>query len=211
MRVNLNKIQQFNDQDVQILEKEPLFKGFFALYKYRFKHRLHNGQWSQEIEREVFERGNAVAVLPYDPVLKEFVLIEQFRTGALGRTKQPWLLEVVAGMIEEGERHEDVCRREAQEEAGLALSELIPIMEYLPSPGGCSEMLSLYFSFVDAKNAGGVFGLEEENEDILVHRVPEQKVMQWLQEGRIINSATIIALQWFALNKERLLADFKNE
>ena len=207
----LSKIQQFSRDDVKVLAKEPLFKGFFSLFKYRFQHRLHEGGWSKDIEREVFIRGHAVAVLPYDPATGEFILIEQFRVGAIEDSEQPWLLEVVAGIIEEGESEEEVCRREAKEEAGIEVTELFPVMEYFPSPGGCTETLSLYFAFADASNAGGVHGLDEEGEDILVHRVAEDTAMQWLKEGRFINSATIIALQWFALNKEQILADYNKK
>lgn len=201
----MKTIQQFNKNDVEIESQEPIYQGFFKLNKYRFRHKLHEGGWSNMIEREIFERGDAVALLPYDPQTNEFVLIEQLRVGAVRGATNPWLLEVVAGIIEPGEAPEDVCRREAQEEAGLAVTGLTHVMNYLPSPGGCSEQLMLYFALVDASDAGGVFGLKEENEDILVHRVPEATVMQWLAEARFENSATIIALQWFALNREKLL------
>ena len=103
------KIQQFSDQDIQVVKKESLYDGFFKMIKYHFKHRLYRGGWSDVIEREVFERGHAVAVLPYDPILKEFVMIEQVRIGALATSSSPWLLEVVAGIIDEGEEPEDVC------------------------------------------------------------------------------------------------------
>lgn len=201
----MKTIQQFNKNDVEIESQEPIYQGFFKLNKYRFRHKLHEGGWSNMIEREIFERGDAVALLPYDPQTNEFVLIEQLRVGAVRGATNPWLLEVVAGIIEPGEAPEDVCRREAQEEAGLAVTGLTHVMNYLPSPGGCSEQLMLYFALVDASDTGGVFGLKEENEDILVHRVPEATVMQWLAEARFENSATIIALQWFALNREKLL------
>ncbi len=202
----MSTIQKFTKKDIELVAPEPLYEGFFTLNRYRFRHKLHNGDWSNFIEREIFERGDAVAVLPYDPNSNEFILIEQFRVGAVRGSEQPWLLEVVAGMIEKGEEPEDVCRRETLEESGLKVTELTHIINYLPSPGGCTEKLMLYFALVDASKAGGVFGLDEEDEDILVHKVPEQEAMNWLQEGRIENSATIIALQWFALNREKILS-----
>lgn len=203
----MKTIQQFNKSDVEIESQEPIYRGFFKLNRYRFRHKLHAGGWSKMIEREIFERGDAVALLPFDPKSKEFVLIEQLRVGAVRGATTPWLLEVIAGIIEEGESPEEVCRREAKEEAGIEVTDLTHVMNYLPSPGGCSETLKLYFAFVDASNAQGIFGLEEENEDILVHRIPEATAMQWLEAGRYENSATIIALQWFALNREKLLKD----
>ena len=103
----MQKIQQYSVKDVQILGKETLYQGFFKMVKYAFKHKLFEGGWSDVVQREVFERGHAVAVLPYDPVLDEFVMIEQFRIGALSTSSSPWLLEIVAGIIDEGETPED--------------------------------------------------------------------------------------------------------
>jgi ADP-ribose pyrophosphatase len=210
------KIQQFSNKDVQILSKETLYKGFFKMIKYAFKHKLYEGGWSDVVEREVFERGHAVAVLPYDPVLDEFVMIEQFRIGALSTaslssTSSPWLLEVVAGIIDEGETPEDVCYREAKEEAGLDIQKLHKALSYLASPGGTTERLHIYIGLVDASNARGVHGLEHESEDILVHTVPTSVAFDWINQGKIDNSATLIALQWFAMNKQQVLEDWSHD
>lgn len=205
----LPKIQQFCAKDLEIIKTETLYHGFFKMVKYAFKYRLFKGGWSDVIEREIFERGHAVAVLMYDPNVAEFVLIEQIRIGALATTECPWLLEIVAGIIDPDEEPEDVCRREAQEEAGLDITHLRKALSYLASPGGTTERLHIYVAKVDATQAQGVHGLDDESEDILVHRVSEQQTMAWLAEGRIENAATIIALQWFALNKQQLLNEWE--
>lgn len=180
------------------------------MHKYRFKHKLYSGEWSEIVEREVFERGHAAVVLPYDPVLKEFVLIEQIRIGALETSDKPWLVECVAGIIDEGETAESVCIREAQEEAGLDVKKLIPAMSYLASPGGTTERLEVYIGIVDADNAGGIHGLDDEDEDILVHRVAEKTARSWLNQGKIENSGTIIAMQWFFLNRDDIYRALDN-
>ena len=204
----MNKIHQFSDQDIEVVKKELLYDGFFKMVKYHFKHKLFQGGWSDVIQREVFERGHAVAVLPYDPVLKEFVMIEQVRIGALATSSSPWLVEVVAGIIDPDEVPEEVCYREAKEEAGIELTQLIKALSYLASPGGTTERLHIYVGKVDASQARGVHGLDYEGEDILVHRVPEEQALRWINEGKIENSATLIALQWFALNKQQVLDDW---
>lgn len=204
----MQKIHQFSDQDIQIIKKEPLYNGFFKMVKYHFRHKLFQGGWSDVIQREVFERGHAVAVLPYDPVLKEFVMIEQVRIGALATSSSPWLVEVVAGIIDPDEVPEEVCYREAKEEAGIELTKLTKALSYLASPGGTTERLHIYVGKVDASQATGVHGLDYEGEDILVHRVPEEQALKWINEGKIENSATLIALQWFALNKQQVLDDW---
>jgi ADP-ribose pyrophosphatase len=204
----LAKIHQYSKKDVDLIEKKPLYKGYFSMHQYRFRHKLFNGEWSELVEREVFERGHAAVVLPYDPLLKEFVLIEQVRIGALETSEKPWLVECVAGIIDEGETAENVCIREAQEEAGLIIKTLLPAISYLASPGGTTERLDVFVGAIDASDAGGVHGLEYENEDILAHRVSEKTAREWLNQGKIDNSATIIALQWFFLNRDEVLNAF---
>jgi ADP-ribose pyrophosphatase len=202
------KIQAYSSADVEVVKKESLYQGFFKMVKYHFKHKLHGGGWGPVIQREIFERGHAVAVLPYDPVLQEFVFIEQLRIGALATSDSPWLLEVVAGIIDPGEVAEDVCRREAMEEAGVEITQLYKALSYLSSPGGTTERLHIYIGKVDASQAEGVHGLDYEGEDILVHRVGEQEALNWINQGKIDNAASLIALQWFAMNKQRVLDDW---
>ena len=155
-------------KDIEILGKSEQYKGYFRINRYRLRHRLYAGGWSGELERELFERGHAVGVLPYDPAADSIVLIEQFRIGALVAGMDPWLSEVVAGIIEEGEAPEEVARRETREEAGIEVMDLMPICRYLVSPGGSSESVILYCGRVDSRGAGGIHGLAAEHEDIRV-------------------------------------------
>ncbi|MBT1064775.1 ADP-ribose diphosphatase [Bowmanella sp. Y26] len=193
------------DDKVQMLDKQPLYKGFFTMLKYSFRHKLFAGGWSPVLHREIFERGHAVAVLPYDPVRDEIVLIEQFRVGAMATSDNPWLFECIAGIIDKGESPEQVCLREAQEEAGLHITRLHPMLSYLSSPGGTSERLYLYVGECDASQAQGVHGLAEEGEDIRVHRMSSAQALAMLNDGQVDNAATLISLQWFALHKQKLI------
>ncbi|MBA0168626.1 MULTISPECIES: ADP-ribose diphosphatase [Pectobacterium] len=194
----------FTKDDVEIIARETLYDGFFSLERYRFRHRLFNGGMSGEVSREILERGHAVVLLPYDPVRDEVVLIEQIRIAAYDTSASPWLFELVAGMIELGESHEDVARREAQEEAGLRVGRCRPIINYLASPGGTSERLAVMVGEVDTRTAKGIHGLADENEDIRVHVVSREQSYQWVEEGIVDNAASVIALQWLALHHEEL-------
>jgi len=194
----------FTKNDVEIIAREKLYSGFFSLDLYRFRHRLFNGEMSNEVRREIFERGHAAVLLPYDPARDEIVLIEQIRIAAYDTSDTPWLLELVAGIIEEGETVEDVARREAVEEAGLEVGRVKKFMSYLASPGGTSERLSLLVGEVDATEAKGIHGLVDENEDIRVHVVSREQAYQWVEEGKIDNAASVIALQWLQLHYEAL-------
>ena len=193
-----------NRQDVQLIEHTTLFDGYFRIDRYRLRHRLHRGGMSRELSREVFERGHVAGVLPVDPDRDRVVLIEQFRIGPYAAGWEPWLFEGVAGIIDEGESPEEVCRREAMEEAGCTVSALIPIARYLSSPGALSEVVDLYCGRTDSRALGGVHGLEAEGEDIKVHVMPVDEALAMLKDGRIVNGKSIIALQWLALNYERV-------
>ncbi len=196
---------------VEIVERNAVFQGYFRVDKYLLRHKLSGGGMSDVISRETFERGHAAAVLPYDPVRDEVVLIEQFRPGALAAGWHPWAIEPVAGIIEPGEDLTDVIHREADEEANVVIHDLIPVYHYLTSPGGTSETCALYCGRVDAKDAGGIHGLDGENEDIRVMVVPFAEVMAWLNggSGSLNNALLIIALQWLALNRDRVRAQWR--
>jgi len=189
---------------VDILEKAVSYQGFFRMEKYRLRHRLYSGEMSPVMERELFERGHAAAVMLYDPLRDALVVLEQFRIGALDVDGGPWLLEIVAGMIEPGEKPENVARREAEEEAGCQIEQLIHICDYLVSPGGTSEQISLYCGRVNSDGIEGIHGLDEEQEDIYVRAVPFSLVWEWFEQGHVYSASPIIALQWLAMHRETL-------
>jgi len=195
---------EFNQRSVKIKSIEPVFQGFFKINQFKFTHALFDGGQSDEVCREIFERGHAVAVLPYDPVENKVVLIEQIRIGALATKQSPWLLEVIAGMMDKQEDKEQVAIREAEEEAGLTIKELLPMLSYLSSPGGTSERIYLYLGIVDCKNVGGIFGLKDEQEDIKVHVFDYNDAIELLNNGDLDNAATVICMQWLALNKSKI-------
>lgn len=193
----------FQLTDVRLEQDEPLYQGFFRLHRLTLSHPCFEGG-RVRIQRELLDRGDAVCVLLYDPKRDAVVLVEQFRAGALTKTDTPWLLELVAGIVEPGESAEDVARRESVEEAGVELAELIPITGYLPSPGGCDEWIELFCALIDAPESGGVFGLDEEGEDIKVHVIPAVDAFALVRQRVVNNAAAIIALQWLQLNHDRL-------
>ena len=192
------------DDDVEVVEREACFRGFYQLDRLHLRHRLFAGGMGKLISRELFVRHDAVCVLPYDPQRDCVVLIEQFRVGALDKSLNPWLIELVAGLIDKDEQPEQVARREAVEEAGLELAELWPLTQYYPSPGGSDERVHLYVGRCDSRGAGGVHGLEDEGEDIRVLVWSLDEALAAAANGRIDNAASIIALQWLALNRAKV-------
>jgi ADP-ribose pyrophosphatase len=189
---------------VEILERETAYQGFFRLDRYRLRHRTHAGEWSREQTREVFERGHCAALLPYDPKRDEVVLLRQFRLPALAAGFEPWLIEIVAGIIDSEETAEQVARRETREEAGRDAGRLEEIGSFLMSPGGTTESIALYCGEVDAEGAGGIHGLAEEGEDIEVFALPAEEAFAKLRGGEISNAIGAIALLWLELNRPSL-------
>jgi ADP-ribose diphosphatase len=192
------------DKEYIIIAKETIYRGFFKLEKYRVKHTLFAGGWSPELDRELFSRGSCVAVLLYDPVADAIVLIEQFRIGAIFQTAQPWLLEIVAGAIEENETAEQVAYRETMEETGCQIQELMKIREFYTTPGAVGENITLFCGKVDASSASGIHGEQEEGEDILVSAVSFDEAYTMVEHGKIDSAISIIAIQWLALNRQRV-------
>ena len=188
----------------EITQRENCFKGFYRLDKLHLRHELFAGGMGPEISRELFVRHDAVCVLPYDAKRDEVVLIEQFRVGAVGKTANPWLIEMVAGLIDKEEEPEEVAHREGQEEAGLDFQALWPITQYFPSPGGSNEFVHLFLGKCESEGAGGLHGLVEEAEDIRVSVWSFEDAFQAVKDGRVVNAATIIAIQWLALNRTEI-------
>jgi ADP-ribose pyrophosphatase len=187
----------------QIQEKKRVYSGFLKLDEYRLQHASYRGDWCPEIRRERLEGLSAVSVLPYDPRRDCVVLIEQFRIGALEAGEGAWLLETIGGYRAPGEAAEEVARREALEEADCALLELLPICEFYVSPGVSSERIALYCARVDADGLGGIHGLPHEGEEIRVEVLPAEQAIGELYR-RVNSTSALIALQWFALQREQL-------
>jgi len=203
-----SKTANFSQKDVNIAQVTVKYDGFFKMHEYKLSHKLFNGEYSQEFTREIFERGDAVVLIPYDPVRDSLVMNQQFRVGALRTEDNPWLLEFVAGMFDQGEQPEDVAIREAKEEANLNvhIDDIEPVMQYLSSAGGTTEKMHIFVGRVEAADVEGVFGLPEENEDIKVFEISRTEALNMLKDGKFSNASTIIGLQWLALNGDSLRA-----
>ena len=196
--------QAFAHDDVELVEARVLQDGFFRLEQREFRHQRFNGGWSDVIHREVHVRHDAVGVLPYDPVNDRVVFVEQIRAGMLEDARTPWSLEPVAGLVDKDEQAHEVARREAVEEAGCELTDLIELYRYYPSPGACTEEVTLFIGLCDSSGLGGVHGLAEENEDIRVHVLDFQAALTLLEQGRLGNAMAIMAMQWLLRERASL-------
>lgn len=200
---------RFTEADVQIVAKTREFQGYFAIDRWRVRHRTFAGGWTGDIVREVFERGHAVVVILYDPVRDSIALIEQFRVGALAAGQYPWLIECVAGIIDPGETPEQVAIREAHEEAGAKPDHMEHIGKFIITPGGSSETVELFVAQVDCSRIEGLHGLAHEGEDIRVFTLPVTEAYGMVKDGRIANSMAVVAIQWLMLEREALRARWR--
>ena len=208
----MSEIQHFSQQDIEILGEQTLYEGFFTLKRIQFKHKLFAGGQSGVVTRELLIKGAASAVIAYDPKEDSVILVEQVRIGAAYQpesSRSPWLLELIAGMVEKGEKPEDVALRESEEEAGIQVKNLTHCLSVWDSPGGIVERIHLFAGEVDSSQAKGIHGLAEENEDIRVQVVKREQAYQWMCEGKIDNGIAVIGLQWLQLNYAQLQQSWK--
>ena len=208
----MSEIQHFSQQDIEILGEQTLYQGFFTLKRIQFKHKLFAGGESGVVTRELLIKGAASAVIAYDPKEDSVILVEQVRIGAAyypESHRSPWLLELIAGMVEKGEKPEEVALRESEEEAGIQVKNLTHCLSVWDSPGGTLERIHLFAGEVDSSQAKGIHGLAEENEDIRVHVVKREQAYQWMCEGKIDNGIAVIGLQWLQLNYAQLQQSWK--
>lgn len=185
----------------QLLSQHNAYRGFFSVDCCLYRIERFNGA-PIEVKRELFSRGMAAAVLIYDPQADAVVMVEQFRAGATA-LENPWLLELVAGMVETGEDSMDVVAREAQEEAGCVIGTPFLIADYLASPGGSQERLQIFAATADSRQIANFAGLQEEGEDIKTHVIARQQLAHMLAHQQINNAMTLIGVQWLMLNFEK--------
>ena len=195
---------------LEVISRERCFNGFLTLVRYRLRHSLFGGGWSQVIERERIEYLNAVAAILYDAIRDQIVMVEQFRIGALEHGKGAWTLEPVGGILKAGEHAAEVLRREAMEEAGCKIRALEPIGAYHVSPGTSADRVRLFCGQVDATRAVGIHGLKDEEEETRVVVIDLEQAVRELYSGKIDTSAAIIATQWLAMNRDRLRGEWSH-
>jgi len=183
-----------------IIVKKTLYSGFYDLHQFIFKHKKHDGSWSKPLTREVFSGSNVATILPYDPKEKKIILIDQFRNGLVEKNTKPILKEIPAGFINKSENPKEAAIRECKEETGCVVNKIKKIFSYYPSPGSSQSFWHLFFAEVESFKGTKVLGEKNEGEDILVECYTTNEVKTMLNDGKIINGATIIALQWFYLN-----------
>jgi|SRR5688572_12141408 len=194
----------FTEQDVELIQRDILYQGVFCLARYHIRYRLFDGGMSEIVKREVLERFSATAVLPYDPIRDEVVLIEQFRPGCIRDPKQAWLIEIPAGVLHANQSPETVAISEADEEAGCKVTDLIPVSDFFVSPGGSNEYMHLYCGKVDAKNISGIHGLKHEHEDIRAFTLSAEKAFDLLDKNQIKTVPAMVTLWWLKVHRERL-------
>lgn len=202
--------------DVEILSDDHVWNGRFPLQIVKFRHRRFDGRMSGIRTWELWRRGSAAAVLPYDPVSDQVVVIEQFRFPAFAAGVNPVLLELAAGLADGSEPPETIARREAEEEMGFAVGAMERIGSFLLTPGGCDEHCTIFAGRVRIGKTGpggliGHAGLASEDEDIRVRAMPAGEVIEQALAGDIPNSVAALGLMWLAARRPWLRAKWLGE
>jgi ADP-ribose pyrophosphatase len=200
---------------VVVESDRTVWEGRFRLQIIHFRHRRFDGTMSGERIWELWRRGRAAAMLPYDPWADTVVLMEQFRLPALAAGVDPVMVEVPAGLSDGDERPEETIAREMHEEIGLSADRAEPIGDFMLTPGGCDERCSLFVGRVeapagDADGLVGLSGLAAEQEDIRIRVVPAETAIAAAVDGHYPNSVTSLALLWLGHRREWLREHWKD-
>lgn len=196
-------------EDVDVIDARQPYIDYFAVGETDLRFRRFDGTMSDPVSRAGFRMGDAVTVLPYDPVADTVLLVEQFRMGPYLRgDPKPWLLEPIAGRVDPGEAVETTARREALEEARLTVSELHFVSGHYPSPGAVTEFIYAYVAIADlSAKDGTVAGLDSEAEDIRSHVIAFDHFMRLVETGEVAAGPLVTSAYWLALNRARLRGD----
>ena len=212
MSKNLPKSDERNRTHALSHAKRVVYKGFFSVEEHDLSYRKFNNQQSSILTRSALISSDAVIVLPYDPVNDRILLIEQFRSGPYVKgDKNPWVLEPIAGLIEEGESPESAGIREAQEEANLKINKLELVSQSYPSPGISTEFFHQYIGIVELLNSSDLIaGLSSENEDIRSHIFEYEQFFEMIESGKVKVGPLILLGLWLSKNRNRLRKKHSN-
>ena len=206
MSKNLPKSDERNRTHALSHAKRVVYKGFFSVEEHDLSYRKFNNQQSSILTRSTLISSDAVIVLPYDPVNDRILLIEQFRSGPYVKgDKNPWVLEPIAGLIDEGETPESAGIREAQEEAHLEIKRLELVARSYPSPGISTEFFHQYIGIVELLDSSDLIaGLSSENEDIRSHIFEYEQFFEMIESGKVNVGPLILLGLWLSKNRTRL-------
>lgn len=185
---------------VDVLQRETVFdRAIFKIEEIELRHELFSGSISDPLKRLLLERGEAAAVLLRDPSSDVVLLCEQFRVATIDHGSG-WLVELPAGMIDQGETAESCARRETLEETGQEVHHLDLISTVYTSPGGSSERVHIFYGETSMPvHIGTTGGLVQEGEDIRVFTISSAQAIDMVRSGEILDAKTVIALQWLQL------------
>ena len=206
MSKNLPKSDERNRTHALSHAKRVVYKGFFSVEEHDLSYRKFNDQQSSILTRSALISSDAVIVLPYDPVNDRILLIEQFRAGPYVKgDENPWVLEPIAGLIDEGETPESAGIREAQEEAHLEIKRLELVARSYPSPGISTEFFHQYIGIVELLDSSNLIaGLSSENEDIRSHIFEYEQFFEMIESGKVKVGPLILLGLWLSKNRNRL-------
>lgn len=193
--------------DWKVCEQQRVYDGHFKVDQLVLEHDAYRGGRLKNVRREIVGRQDAVAVIPYDPQRETVVLVEQFRAGAV-RSSNPWLLEIVAGLIEKGESAVEVARRETLEEIGCETGRIQEVAHFYTSPGGLTEHMRLFVAEVDSSQVSQHAGVQDEHEDIQVVVCSVHQIARMLDRGEINSATPLVGLQWLLLHLPQLQQDW---
>ncbi|WP_378186714.1 NUDIX domain-containing protein [Aquimarina sp. W85] len=167
----------------------------YTLREYSFDFLPESSEAWEHHVREVFDRGDAAAVLLFNKLNRTVILTKQFRYPVYLVNQQNSSMEVCAGMLD-GDSPRQCAIREALEETGYQLSDLESLGAVFTSPGVSTEKIYLFLSeYNEAMKVTSGGGVKEEHEHINVVELSLEQAIEKVQNGSICDAKTILLLQ----------------
>lgn len=183
------------------IEKKLLSDNYYILNRVSFDYLMKDGRWVNTM-REVYDRGDGAGILLYNKEKKTIILIKQFRMPTfMNDNEDGFLVEIAAGMLDK-DNPEACIIRETEEETGYRLKEVKKVYEGYSSPGVMTEKMHFFVGeYTDNMKVNEGGGLDSEDEDIEVLEIPFQEVVDKLHNGEIVDTRTIVLLQYAIIHK----------
>lgn len=196
---------------IKILKKDKSYDGFNKINNYLFEFNNFTNTQKLLCEKEIFERKDAIAIVLYDDVNDKLLLIQQFRPGCYIKKNIMYPFEIVAGLIDKNESMEQTIIREAKEESSAVITKIIKLCSFFPEISFSTREIHIFCGKFDSTKIKEFAGLKSEGEDTKISLFSSQQVRSILRKNEIINSHTIIGLQYFFSNFKNIIKKFREE
>jgi ADP-ribose pyrophosphatase len=183
----------FKKAQVEVLSSQIAFDG--PLFRVLREEVREPG--NKVSRRDIIRHNGSVVILAVDDSSKKdpLIVMERQYRHAAGQ----YLWEVPAGKMDEGEERLAAAKRELKEETGYRAKKWTKLVRYFASPGFLGEWMQVFLA------EGLIAGEAEPEEDELLEvvLVPLSEILRLIDEGKILDGKTLVAVQMYARHRSQ--------